>query len=83
MHKSLDSILSTTKIDAAAAAEDNDEEDSMAGKKKIPFSPWSITGYVHYTPGQTPHPGLVVPHKTDSTIFCSGMFCLTGFFCCC
>lgn len=49
------------------------------GKGNTPFSPWSVTGYVYHTPGQAPRPGRVGPHKTDSTFFCSGRFCLSGF----
>lgn len=41
MRKSLNSVLTTAKIDeAAAAAEDGDEEDSKTGERKYPlFSP--------------------------------------------
>jgi hypothetical protein len=42
----------------------------LAGKRKLSFLQWTVTGYINHTAKQAPCPGVGGQHKTNSMVFC-------------
>lgn len=56
----------------------NQEANPPAGKGKVSFLPWSVSGYIDYTLGQPPCPAVIGQHKTNSMALYIFSFCLIG-----
>lgn len=56
----------------------NQEANSPAGKGKVSFLSWSVSGYIDYTLGQATCPAVIGQHKTNSMALYIVSFCLIG-----